>query len=60
MAEVARQTGFDALWFADHFTFGTPEEGQRGVWQRLVEERTRLCDEQQARIAELERGGNGR
>ena len=36
MAEVARQTGFDALWFADHFTFGTPEEGQRGVWEAFT------------------------
>lgn len=36
MAEVARRTGFDAIWFADHFTFGTPEDGQRGVWEAFT------------------------
>ena len=36
MAEAARQAGFDALWFADHFTFGTPEEGQRGMWEAFT------------------------
>lgn len=36
MAETARQVGFDALWFADHFTFGTPEEGQRGMWEAFT------------------------
>ncbi len=32
MARVATDVGFDALWFADHFTFGSVEEGYRGVW----------------------------
>jgi alkanesulfonate monooxygenase SsuD/methylene tetrahydromethanopterin reductase-like flavin-dependent oxidoreductase (luciferase family) len=36
MAEVARQVGFDALWFADHFPFGTPAEGQRGMWEAFT------------------------
>ncbi len=36
MAEVARDVGVDALWFADHFTFGTPEEGQRGMWEAFT------------------------
>ncbi|HEV2128421.1 MAG TPA: LLM class flavin-dependent oxidoreductase [Thermomicrobiales bacterium] len=36
MAEVARDVGVDTLWFADHFTFGTPEEGQRGVWEAFT------------------------
>lgn len=36
MAEIARDIGVDTLWFADHFTFGTPEEGQRGVWEAFT------------------------
>jgi alkanesulfonate monooxygenase SsuD/methylene tetrahydromethanopterin reductase-like flavin-dependent oxidoreductase (luciferase family) len=32
MARVAKDVGFEALWFADHFTFGNAEEGWRGVW----------------------------
>ncbi|MDQ4044007.1 MAG: LLM class flavin-dependent oxidoreductase [Chloroflexota bacterium] len=36
MGEVARDVGVDTLWFADHFTFGTPEEGQRGVWEAFT------------------------
>lgn len=36
MAEVARDIGVDTLWFADHFTFGTPEDGQRGVWEAFT------------------------
>lgn len=36
MAEIARDIGVDALWFADHFTFGTPEDGQRGVWEAFT------------------------
>ena len=36
MAGVARDIGVDTLWFADHFTFGTPEDGQRGVWEAFT------------------------
>jgi alkanesulfonate monooxygenase SsuD/methylene tetrahydromethanopterin reductase-like flavin-dependent oxidoreductase (luciferase family) len=33
IAETARDSGFDALWFADHFSF-TGEDGDiRGVWE---------------------------
>lgn len=33
MANVARDVGFEALWFADHFIFGSEEDGYRGVWE---------------------------
>lgn len=33
MARTAADVGFDALWFADHFTFGSREDGYRGVWE---------------------------
>lgn len=36
MAEVARDVGVDALWFADHFTMGTPADGLRGVWDAFT------------------------
>src|SRR5215217_4991414 len=32
MTKVARDVGFEALWFADHFMFGNAEEGWRGAW----------------------------
>jgi alkanesulfonate monooxygenase SsuD/methylene tetrahydromethanopterin reductase-like flavin-dependent oxidoreductase (luciferase family) len=33
MAKVAKDVGFEALWFADHFIFGSEAEGYRGVWE---------------------------
>jgi hypothetical protein len=36
MAQGARDIGIDTLWFADHLTFGTPEDGQRGVWEAFT------------------------
>ena len=35
MSRVAREVGFDAVWFADHFAFGArdDDEGLRGVWE---------------------------
>ncbi len=36
MAEVARDIGVDALWFADHFTMGSPEDELRGVWEAFT------------------------
>jgi alkanesulfonate monooxygenase SsuD/methylene tetrahydromethanopterin reductase-like flavin-dependent oxidoreductase (luciferase family) len=34
MCRTAADVGFEALWFADHFTFGSREDGgYRGVWE---------------------------
>lgn len=34
MATVARDVGFEAIWFADHFSFTDAETGEvRGVWE---------------------------
>jgi alkanesulfonate monooxygenase SsuD/methylene tetrahydromethanopterin reductase-like flavin-dependent oxidoreductase (luciferase family) len=34
MAQTARDVGFEAIWFADHFSFTEPESGNvRGVWE---------------------------
>lgn len=33
MGRLAKEVGFEALWFADHFIFGSEEDGYRGVWE---------------------------
>lgn len=34
MAQAAREAGFEAIWFADHFLFEDAEDGSvRGVWE---------------------------
>lgn len=34
MAQAAREAGFEALWFADHFLFEDADDGSiRGVWE---------------------------
>lgn len=34
MATIARDVGFEAIWFADHFSFTDAEAGEiRGVWE---------------------------
>ena len=34
MAQTAREVGFEAIWFADHFLFENAENGDvRGVWE---------------------------
>ena len=34
MAQVAREVGFEAIWFADHFSFEDSESGEyRGTWE---------------------------
>jgi alkanesulfonate monooxygenase SsuD/methylene tetrahydromethanopterin reductase-like flavin-dependent oxidoreductase (luciferase family) len=34
LCQTAADAGFDALWFADHFTFGSREDGgYRGIWE---------------------------
>ena len=33
ICRAAADAGFEALWFADHFTLGTREDGYRGVWE---------------------------
>ena len=32
MCKTAADVGFEAVWFADHFTFGDEETGFRGAW----------------------------
>ena len=37
MALAAREVGFEAVWFADHFLFENPENGTtRGVWEAFT------------------------
>ncbi len=37
MAQAAREAGFEALWFADHFLFEDAEDGSiRGVWEAFT------------------------
>lgn len=34
MAQTAREVGFEAIWFADHFLFENADDGsRRGVWE---------------------------
>lgn len=32
ISQTAAGTGFEALWFADHFSFASDEDGMRGFW----------------------------
>lgn len=37
MAEVARDVGFEVIWFADHFSFETDDPDEvRGVWEAFT------------------------
>lgn len=37
MAQTAREVGFEAIWFADHFLFENAETGDvRGVWEAFT------------------------
>jgi alkanesulfonate monooxygenase SsuD/methylene tetrahydromethanopterin reductase-like flavin-dependent oxidoreductase (luciferase family) len=36
IAQAAADSGFDSLWFADHFSFTTPEGEVRGIWEAFT------------------------